>query len=555
MADAFKLFGFEIRRSEADRQASEPLKAASVVPPTDDDGAGYITAPNFHYGLHMDIYSDLYAKDQNDLIKKYRTAAGHPEVDMAIDEIVNEAVVVPQDGDDAVVELNLGNVKISNPIKKRCQEEFDKILNMLTFNERCHDMFKNWYIDGRLYHHLVVDTGNLKQGIQEIRYVDSLKIRKVRYVQKTDQRDGVELVNRVKEFYIYDEKVEIDKNKMNVSDPASKGSVVKLSNDSVSYITSGLLDEGKGKVVSHLHKALRPINQLRMMEDSLIIYRLARAPERRIFYVDTGNLPKGKAEAYINSLMTRYRNKLVYDQATGELKDSRKHMSMLDDFWLPRREGGRGTEVTTLPGGQNLGEIDDIRYFQRKVYQALNVPVSRLEQEQAFSLGRATEITREEIKFQKFVIRLRQRFAKMFTGILKQQLLLKGIITEADWMELFHNRVRIDFYKDNHYTELKDGEVLESRFRLMDAASSYIGDYISKEWALKTIMRFTDEELESMRKDIDGEIEDGDVNPFMPVPGMAGDQGAIPPEAIVGTEPDLEIPDEDGESQNERRNK
>ena len=548
MAEAFKMFGFEVRRSEADKKAAEPLKAASVVPPTDDDGAGYITAPNFHYGIHMDIYSDLHAKDQNDLIKKYRTAAGHPEVDMAVDEIVNESIVVPQDGDDQVVELNLGRVKISAAVKKRCQEEFDGILNMMAFNERCHDMFKNWYIDGRLYHHLVVDTANMKQGIQEIRFVDALKIRKVRFVQKTDKNaENIELVNRVKEFYIFDDKIENDKKQLNLTD-ASKGTAIQLSNDSVSYITSGLLDEGKGKVVSHLHKALRPINQLRMMEDSLIIYRLARAPERRIFYVDTGNLPKGKAEAYINSLMTRYRNKLVYDQQTGELKDSRKHMSMLDDFWLPRREGGRGTEVTTLPGGQNLGEIDDIRYFQRKVYQALNVPVSRLEQEQAFSLGRATEITREEIKFQKFVQRLRGRFSKLFTGILKQQLMLKGVITEADWMELFHNRVRVDFYKDNHYTELKDGEVLESRFRLMDAASSYIGDYISKEWALKTIMRFTDEEVEAMRKDIEGEVEGGEVNPFMPVPGMAGDQGAIPPEAIVGTEPNLDMPDEDEDS-------
>ena len=541
MAEGFKLFGFEIKRSAEDLKASEPLKAASVVPPNDDDGVGYVTSPNYHYGLHMDIYADLQAKDQNDLVKKYRTAGSHPEVDMAIEEIVNETIVVPQD-DEKIVSVNLHEVKVSASIKKKVVEEFDGILNMLSFNERAHDMFKNWYIDGRLYHHLLVDNQNLKQGIQEIRYIDSMKIRKVRHVRKSDKNDdGIELVQKVDEFYIYDEKWEDgEKNKYSPNN-AKNNKAIKLSNDSVSYVTSGLLDESKAKIISHLHKALRPINQLRMMEDSLIIYRLARAPERRIFYVDTGNLPKGKAEAYLNSLMTKYRNKLVYDQATGELKDSRKHMTMLDDFWLPRREGGRGTEVTTLPGGQNLGEIDDIRYFQRKVYQALNVPVSRLEQEQAYSLGRATEITREEIKFQKFVTRMRQRFSKLFTGVLKQQLILKGIITESDWIELFHNKIKVDFYKDNHYSELKDAEVLQNRFQLMDQVSSYIGEYVSKEWVQKNVLRMTDEEAQQIKKDIDGEIESGEVNPFLPVPGMAAMQGVIPPEAIPG----LDMPDEE----------
>jgi len=278
-------------------------------------------------------------------------------------------------------------------------------------------------------------------------------------------------------------------------------------------VTSGLLDETKSRVISHLHKAMRPINQLRMMEDSLIIYRLARAPERRIFYVDTGNMPKGKSEEYVNSLMTRYRNKLVYDQSTGELKDSRKHMSMLDDFWLPRREGGRGTEVTTLPGGSNLGEIDDVKYFQRKVYQALNVPVSRLEQESAYSLGRATEINREEIKFQKFITRLRQRFAKLFTHILRQQLILKGVITDADWKESFHNRVRVEFYKDNHYTELKDAEVMTQRLQLVDQAAQYVGEYLSKDWVMTNIFRFTKEEAEEMSKQMKAEIASGEVDP------------------------------------------
>ena len=513
MADGFKLFGFEIKRSAEDKAAAEPLKAASVVPPNDDDGVGYVTAPSYAYGWHTDIYADLQAKDQNDLIKKYRQAAAHPEVDMAIEEIVNESIVMPQD-EDKIVSLNLQQVQISAPLKKKVNEEFENILNFMTFNERAHDMFRNWYVDGRLYHHLVVDTANLKQGIQEIRYVDSLKIRKVRHVKKSDKnKDGINLVQKVEEFYIYNEKGgQTDKAKPMVSDPGVKGSAVKLSNDSVSYVTSGMLDETKGKVVSHLQKALRPINQLRMMEDSLIIYRMSRAPERRIFYVDTGNLPKGKAEEYLNSVMTRYRNKLIYDQTTGELRDGRKHMSMLDDFWLPRREGGRGTEVTTLPGGQNLGEIDDIRYFQRKVYQALNVPVSRLEQESAYSLGRATEITREEIKFQKFVTRLRMRFGKLFTGILKQQLILKGIITEADWIEMFHNRIRVDFYKDNHYSELKDAEVLQGRFNLMDQASAYIGEYLSKEWVLSNVLRLDEKEQEEIYKQMQDELESGEID-------------------------------------------
>ena len=514
MAEGIKLFGFEIKRSKKDEEAVTPTPRASVVPPTDEDGAGYVTSSGFgaHFGTHMDIYADLQVKDQADLIRKYRSAATQPEVDMAIEEIVNEAIVIPED--ENVVELNLDRVDLSPSIKKKIHTEFQNVLNMLAFNENAHDIFRNWYIDGRLYHHLVVDNDNLKQGIQEIRRIDATKIRKVKNVKKKeDKKTGVKVVDKVEEFYIYTDKQFKDKKGVTVGSDPSKNTAVRLSNDSVSYVTSGLLDDARAKVVSHLHKALRPINQLRMMEDSLIIYRLARAPERRIFYVDTGNLPKGKAEEYVNSLMTRYRNKLVYDQSTGELKDSRKHMSMLDDFWLPRREGGRGTEVTTLPGGSNLGEIDDIRYFQRKVYQALNVPVSRLEQESAYSLGRATEINREEIKFQKFVTRLRARFSKLFIGTLRQQLVLKGIITDSDWVELFHNRVRVDFYKDNHYTELKDGEVLRERLNLMDQASQYVGEYLSKEWVMKNVFRFTEEEAEEMAKAVQAEIDSGEVDP------------------------------------------
>ena len=511
MAEGVNLFGFEIKRNAKDKQVSEPLKNASVVPPTDDDGAGYVISPTNHYGTSIDIYGDLTVKDQTDLIRKYRSASTQPEVDMAIEEIVNEAIVVPQTSD-KVVDLNLDEVEVSFAIKKRTMEEFENLLNIMSFNERCHDMFRCWYVDGRLYHHLVVDKNNLKAGIQEVRYVDSLKIRKVRQVTKKASTNGVVLIDDVEEFYIFNDTLLNNNRGTQVAITGDKNTGVKLSNDSVSYVTSGLLDETRTKVVSHLHKALRVINQLRMMEDSLIIYRMARAPERRIFYVDTGNLPKAKAEEYINSLMTRYRNKLVYDGNTGELKDNRKHMTMLDDFWLPRREGGRGTEVSTLPGGSNLGEIDDIKYFQRKVYQSLNVPVSRLEQEQAYSIGRATEITREEIKFQKFITRCRMRFSKLFTGILRQQLILKGVITESDWVDKFSNRIQVKYYKDNHYTELKDAEVLRERLGLMDQSVQYVGEYLSKEWVMSNIFHFTEEEADEMKKQIKKEIASGEVD-------------------------------------------
>ena len=517
MADGVKIFGFEIKKSAEVKRETEPLKDASVVPPTDDDGAGYVTSGANHYGMAMDIYGDLTVKDQHDLIRKYRVAAQQPEVDMAIEEIVNEAIVVPQTND-IVVDIDLDLVDVSVSIKKKVAEEFRHLLNIMDFDARCHDMFRCWYVDGRLYHHLVVDKENLKAGIKEVRYIDSLKIRKVRHVKKNTNKDGVVLVADVEEFYIFNDTMVgsgygLANGISSAAYGSGKNSGVKLSNDSVSYVTSGLLDDTRTRVVSNLQKSLRVINQLRMMEDSLIIYRMARAPERRIFYVDTGNLPKAKAEEYLNSLMTRYRNKLVYDGNTGELKDSRKHMTMLDDFWLPRREGGRGTEVSTLPGGSNLGEIDDIKYFQRKVYQSLNVPVSRLEQEQAYSIGRATEITREEIKFQKFITRLRMRFSKLFTGILKQQLILKGIITEVDWHDKFSNRIRIDYYKDNHYTELKDAEVMRERLGLMDQAVQYVGEYLSKDWVMTNIMQLDNEEKVAMNAQMKKEIASGEVDP------------------------------------------
>ena len=371
-------------------------------------------------------------------------------------------------------------------------EEFDSVVSMLNFGELGHDIFRSFYVDGRLFYHLVANETNLKLGIQEIRPIDAAKIRKVKEVKyKKDQKTDAKIVDKVKEYFIFQEK-------------AGTNQGVKLHPDAVSYVTSGLLDPTKKTVVSYLHKALKPINQLRMMEDSLVIYRLARAPERRIFYIDVGNMPRNKSEAYMRDIMNRYRNKLVYDASTGDLKDDRKHMSMLEDFWLPRKEGGRGTEISTLPGGENLGQIDDIVYFQKRLYRSLNVPISRLEQEAQFSLGRSTEIGRDEVKFQKFIDRLRKRFSHLFLGILRKQLLMKGIITEQDW-EQWKNEIQVDFIRDNHFTELKDMELLQDRLNVLDAVSNYVGEYFSREWVMKNVMMMTDEDIQQMKDQVEAE--------------------------------------------------
>ena len=484
MADGtLKIFGFEITRTK-DKQAIK-----SIVPPRDDDGAGYVSSPSYgsHYGHYINMEGDD-SKDNVQLILKYRGSAMHPEADAAIEDIVNEAIT---SGDmKPLLTLNLDRVPVSATIKKQMLEEFDNIYNMLNFKELGHDIFRRWYIDGRLYHHLVVDETNLNAGIQEIRYIDSAKIRKVKQIKKkTDPATGAKLVEKVDEFYIYQEK------------PGNQAGAIKLTGDSVSYCTSGLLDEHRKRVVSFLHKALKPITQLRMMEDSLVIYRLARAPERRMFYIDVGNLPRGKAEQYMKDIMAKYRNKLVYDAKTGEIRDDRKHMSMLEDFWLPRREGGRGTEISTLPGGENLGQIEDIIYFQKRLYRSLNVPLNRLEQEQQFSLGRATEISRDELKFQKFIDRLRNRFATFFYDILRKQLIMKSIITDQDWQS-WKNEVNLDFTRDNHFSELKEAELLREKIQTLDQIQNYVGEYFSKQWVQKNILLFDDAEIERMDTEI-----------------------------------------------------
>lgn len=482
MADTpLRLFGFEIKRAKTSEK-----NTVSIVPPNDEDGAGYVTASAAgHYGQYVDIDGDK-AKDNYQLIMKYRGIAMHPEVDMAIEEICNEAISVTEL--ESSVDLVLDKVKISDKIKKTMKEEFDDIVSMLNFNENGHDMFRRWYVDGRLVHHIIVDPSNLKAGIKEVRFVDGAKIRKIREIKyKKEEQSGTKLVDSINEYYVFQER------------PGSNTEGIRMTTDSISYVSSGLLDETRKKVVSYLHKALKPVNQLRMMEDSLVIYRLARAPERRIFYVDVGNLPKGKAEEYMKGIMTKYRNKLVYDSNTGDIKDDRKHMSMLEDFWLPRREGGRGTEITTLPGGDNLGQIDDVIYFQKRLYRSLNVPLNRLEQESQFSLGRSSEITRDEVKFQKFIDKLRKKFSKLFLELLKKQLIMKGIITEEDWNQ-WKNDIAVDYIRDNHFAELKENDILREKVQTLDMVSQYVGEYFTKDWVYKNVLRYDDDDIKELKK-------------------------------------------------------
>lgn len=497
-----KLFGFEIKRAGAKPTGTQKLQ--SPVAPTDPDGAGYVTSAAGYYGQYINMDGDQ-AKDNQQLIMRYRGVSQHPEVDMAIEEIVNEAITASDE--ESSVKLTVEDIDAPDKIKESIRQEFDRIISMLHFNDLGHDMFRSWYVDGRCIHHLLVNESNLKAGIQEIRHIDSAKIRKVKDVKyKKDPKTNVKIVDKVDEFYIFDDK------------PGQANTAIKISTDAISYVTSGVLDEGRKKVLSHLHKALKPINQLRMMEDSLVIYRLARAPERRIFYIDVGNMPRGKANEYMKDIMAKYRNKLVYDASTGQIKDDRKHMSMLEDFWLPRKEGGRGTEISTLPGGDNLGQIDDIIYFQKRLYRSLNVPVNRLEQEAQFSLGRSTEISRDEVKFQKFIDKLRRRFSQVFLGILRKQLILKGIITEQDW-ESWKDDIYVDYVKDNHFTELKEMEVYRERAGLLNEMSGFVGEFISKEWAMRNIMRFSDDDIKDIEKEIKGEVASGEVeDPKEPEP-------------------------------------
>jgi len=488
MADNnFTLFGYEIKKKASVEK--EEQKRRSFVAPMDDEGVAQVAAGG-HYGQFLDLDASN-VKDDRDLIRRYRDASVQPECDSAIEDIVNEAIV--SDDDSAPVSLIADDVE-GDKLQNILNEEFENVVKLLNFNFYGHDIFRRWYVDGRLFYHIIIDEANPKRGIVELRPIDPTRIRKVKKVNKEkDEKTGVELIKNIEEYYIYQD---------NAMVKSSQG--LKISKDSICYITSGMLDPTRKKVLSYLHKALKPVNQLRMMEDSLVIYRLSRAPERRIFYIDVGNLPKGKAEEYMAQIMAKHRNKLVYDAQTGELRDDRKHMSMLEDFWLPRREGGRGTEISTLPGGENLGQIDDIIYFQKKLYKALNVPINRLEQEAQFSLGRSTEISRDEVKFQKFVDRIRKKFSLLFTNLLRMQLILKGLISEDEWDAIREN-ISVDFLKDSAFSELKNAEVLRERIATLREVDEYVGRYYSIEWVRKNILMQTEEDIKQIDKQIKAE--------------------------------------------------
>ena len=484
-----EFFGFEIKRKK-----EKELLPSFVAPRESEDGAGVIQAGG-HFGAYIDVDGDK-AKSEVDLIYKYRDIATQPECDAAIEDIVNEAIV--GDHNEAPVNIILDELEVSDKIKEMVRQEFDHVLKLLNFNQYAHDIFRKWYIDGRLPYHIIIGE-NPKAGIRELRYIDPAKLRKVKEVEeKEDPKTGAKLVKKVDEFFLYQD---------NAMGKYNQG--VKIYPDSIAYCTSGVMDAQRKRILSYLQKALKPVNQLRMMEDSLVIYRISRAPERRIFYIDVGNLPKGKAEDYLRGIMNQYRNKLVYDAKSGDIKDDKKHMSMLEDFFLPRREGGRGTEITTLPGGENLGQIDDIIYFQKKLYRSLNVPINRLEQEAQFSLGRTSEITRDEVKFKKFIDRLRKRFSDLFYQLMKTQLLLKGVITKEDW-NMWKETIVFDFIEDNYFSELKQSEMIRERFDMLSSLDEHIGRFISNEWVRKNILRFTDDEIEDIQKQIDQETKDGE---------------------------------------------
>lgn len=485
-----EFFGFEINR-----KSTKGKDLPSFVPKTDEDGTGVIQAGG-HFGAYIDMDGDK-AKNDNDLIMKYRDIASQPECDAAVEDIINESIV--GDNDESPVNIILDELEVSDKIKESIKHEFESVLSLLSFNSYAHDIFRRWYVDGRLPYHIIINNENPKKGIQELRYIDPTKLRKVKEIEElTDPKTGAKLIKKTDEFFLFQDKT------MN---GANQG--LKIYPDAIAYATSGVMDPSRKRILSYLHKALKPVNQLRMMEDSLVIYRISRAPERRIFYIDVGNLPKGKAEEYLRGIMNQYRNKLVYDANTGDIKDDKKHMSMLEDFFLPRREGGRGTEITTLPGGENLGQIDDIIYFQKKLYKSLNVPVNRLEQESQFSLGRSSEITRDEVKFKKFIDRLRKRFSDLFMQLLKTQLLLKGIITREDW-KVWKEKIAFDYIEDNYFSELKQSEMLKERFDMLSNLDQYVGKYISNEWIRKNVLRQTDDEIEEIKKQIDQENKDGE---------------------------------------------
>ena len=513
---AFSLFGFKISRAEQEKEASAQQ---SFAVPTSDDGALTISSAAY-YGTYVDL--DGTAKNEVELISRYREMAMQPEIESAIDDIVNEAII--QDDDGKNIKIVLDDLQVPQKVKDAISSEFNNVLRMLNYNNMGQDIFRRYYIDGRLFYHIIVDPEAPNKGILELRYVDPRKIRKIREIKKKkDEKTGVEIINTINEYYIYNDKV--------VSGTSSNyGPVgVKIAADSIVNINSGLMDSRRAVVLSYLHKAIKPLNQLRMIEDATVIYRISRAPERRIFYIDVGNLPKLKAEQYLRDIMIKYKNKLVYDANTGEVRDDRKHLSMLEDFWLPRREGGKGTEITTLPGGQNLGELEDVKYFEKKLYKSLSVPPSRLDPNNSgFTLGRVSEITRDELKFTKFVGRLRSKFSELFDHALRVQCVLKGICTADEWLE-FKEHIYYDFIKDNNFAELKDAELMRERLSLLSSIDPYVGRYFSQAWVQRNVLRLDDREIRDLQDEIDEEKAAGlHPDPMMAIGNQATTDVATP---------------------------
>ncbi len=551
-----KLFGFSI-----DDTLKQSKSVVSPVPQSNEDGVDNYIASGF-YGSYVDI-EGVY-RTEYDLIKRYREMALHPECDNAIEDVVNEAIV--SDLYDSPVEIELSNLEVSDKLKKIIREEFKYIKEIMDFDKKCHEIFRNWYVDGRLFYLKVVDIKKPEEGIKDIRYIDPMKMKYVRQQKKNEAEDNIAMktglrdVERtfnpeIEEYYIY---TPLPKSPTNSISSLYGQKSIKIAKDSIAYCTSGLIDRNKGTVLSYLHKAIKALNQLRMIEDSLVIYRLSRAPERRIFYIDVGNLPKVKAEQYLKDVMHRYRNKLVYNADTGEVRDDRKFMSMLEDFWLPRREGGRGTEITTLPGGQNLGELSDIEYFQKKLYRALGVPESRIANDGGFNLGRSSEILRDELKFSKFVGRLRKRFANLFNDFLRTQLILKNIVSPEDWNKI-SDHIQYDFLYDNQFAELKESELMNDRLGLLATIEPFIGKYYSVDYVRRKILRQTDAEIIEIDEQIEKEIEDGiipDPNSVDPITGEP-----LPPDGggqlmgDVPQEPDLESQSKDINAQLQKDSK
>ena len=546
-----KLFGFSIEDTE-----KKSKSVVSPVPENNEDGVDNYIASGF-YGSYVDIEGQY--RTEFDLIKRYREMSLHPEADGAIEDVVNEAIV--SDLYDSPIEIELSNLNATDKLKKAIRKEFKYIKEILDFDKKSHEIFRNWYVDGRLYYHKVIDMKNPQEGIKELRYIDPMKMKFVRQEKKKDKniigpnipgRDETKngIAPEIEEYFVYTPKPAYPTNNLSGGGGA-KGT--KIAKDAITYCTSGLVDRNKGTVLSYLHKAIKALNQLRMIEDSLVIYRLSRAPERRIFYIDVGNLPKVKAEQYLRDVMMRYRNKLVYDANTGEVRDDRKFMSMMEDFWLPRREGGRGTEISTLPGGQNLGELADIEYFQKKLYRALGVPESRIAADGGFNLGRSSEILRDELKFAKFVGRLRKRFAQMFNDMLKTQLILKNIVSVEDW-DRISDHIQYDFLYDNQFAELKETEMLNERLGVLATIEPYIGKYYSTQWVRSKVLRQTDAEMIEMDEQIEQEIRDGvipDPSAVDPITGeplpQEGEQGMM---GDVPMEPEIDggITDADGKA-------